>query len=183
MPVWLIDWFQYALQDTIHLPDNEIEADPWTWWLVEQLYTVSVWLIDFSMLSSTLFTEECCICVIDWFQYALQYTIHWRMLYLCDWLISVCSPVHYSLKNVVSVWLIDFSMLSSTLFTEEDLQDHEIEAEPELWVGAGNSYAVPVSIKKDGTFLKWEFTTYPKVSYFHSAIPCNHTLQSSLLIG
>ena len=58
-----------------------------------------------------------------------------------------------------------FSMYSSSLFTEEDLTDNEIESQPDLWVAAGTSYAVPVRIMQPGTTLKWSFTTTPKVGH------------------
>jgi hypothetical protein len=50
------------------------------------------------------------------------------------------------------------------ILTSGDLVDHgQVESEPELWINAGKSFAVPIEIREAGVVLKWEFTTQPKV--------------------
>ena len=51
-------------------------------------------------------------------------------------------------------------LLTSQSFAESGT----VEGPSELWIRPGRAYATAVRIEEAGTTLKWEFTTYPKVS-------------------
>ncbi|ELU16346.1 hypothetical protein CAPTEDRAFT_151823 [Capitella teleta] len=67
--------------------------------------------------------------------------------------------------------LPDPNMISSLLLTSGDLLDQggQVDSEPELWVRAGKSYAVPIMVERSGLTLKWQFSTQPKGIHFSVA--------------
>ena len=72
-------------------------------------------------------------------------------------------------------------MISSLLVTSDDLSGQcQVDGEPELWVSAGKSYAVPIMIDRPGVTLTWEFSTQPKVRSW-SWWQCPQSVRHSLI--